>query len=399
MAITTSTDDLNIIAALDDEPNDVGGLSAAQLKAKFDEGANALQTFINGTHIPELDAEHIPYLYGGADTIKSTMEGLTVGVMPDESVTTAKLADGSVTADKFSVDALSSVRSESLLRDLNIMLNLSLGMTNINSWADLLDDTSGINTEESDNFTLDSGKITSANLIKSSETYSSTIQLTGSTGWQKLGQSFKATATGEISAVKVLMRNSHTPTDGVIVKLLSGSNPSTATLLATSEEVNTTSMSSDFQMVAFTFTGGVSLTADNYYCIVLERTGAVDNTNCYTVGLCAPTTYSDGQEYHYDGSLWESFSKDVCFSIVPSTGTVVWNSVTAAEAFVHAAICADETLNTGSITYYLSDDGTNWTEITALDTAQAVDFEGTSVYLKVVITGDAELLGVAWGGY
>ena len=97
MALTTSTDDLNIIAALDDEPNDVGGLSAAQLKAKFDEAVLTFQTYFNGTHIPELDADHLPYLYGAATTIKETMEGLVVGVMPDDSVTPAKLADATLT--------------------------------------------------------------------------------------------------------------------------------------------------------------------------------------------------------------------------------------------------------------------------------------------------------------
>ena len=55
MAFTRSTDDLNIIAALNDEPNDVGGLTAAELKAKFDAASLALQTFINA-HIDELAA-------------------------------------------------------------------------------------------------------------------------------------------------------------------------------------------------------------------------------------------------------------------------------------------------------------------------------------------------------
>ena len=44
--------DLNIIAKLDDEPNDVGGLSSDQLKAKFDEAGNAIKDYINNTLIP-----------------------------------------------------------------------------------------------------------------------------------------------------------------------------------------------------------------------------------------------------------------------------------------------------------------------------------------------------------
>lgn len=48
------TKDLNIIQALDDEPNDVGGLSSAELKAKFDEAGNVIKNFINDSLIPQV---------------------------------------------------------------------------------------------------------------------------------------------------------------------------------------------------------------------------------------------------------------------------------------------------------------------------------------------------------
>ena len=44
MAIEQFTKNMGIIAALDDEPNDVGGMTSAQLKDKFDEGGKALQS-------------------------------------------------------------------------------------------------------------------------------------------------------------------------------------------------------------------------------------------------------------------------------------------------------------------------------------------------------------------
>lgn len=46
--------DLNIIAKLDDEPNDVGGLSSDQLKAKFDEAGNIIKDYLNNTLIPAI---------------------------------------------------------------------------------------------------------------------------------------------------------------------------------------------------------------------------------------------------------------------------------------------------------------------------------------------------------
>lgn len=52
MAIPQFTNDMNIIAGLSDHPNTDDGLSAAQLKAKFDEGGNLLKSYINNSLIP-----------------------------------------------------------------------------------------------------------------------------------------------------------------------------------------------------------------------------------------------------------------------------------------------------------------------------------------------------------
>lgn len=44
--------DMNVIQKLDDEPNDVGGLTAAELKAKFDEAGNTIKDYINNVLLP-----------------------------------------------------------------------------------------------------------------------------------------------------------------------------------------------------------------------------------------------------------------------------------------------------------------------------------------------------------
>jgi hypothetical protein len=114
MAFTKLTKDMNIIAALDDEPNDVGGLSAAQLKAKFDEGGLALKTFINalidaiaagtaGGNIGVLDANE------DATDLQSALNdvyGSIAGSIPDGSITTAKLHDEAVTNAKMASGAV-----------------------------------------------------------------------------------------------------------------------------------------------------------------------------------------------------------------------------------------------------------------------------------------------------
>ena len=55
MAIEKFSKNMAIIAALDDEPNDVGGMTSAELKNKFDEGGKAIQTYMNETLIPALE--------------------------------------------------------------------------------------------------------------------------------------------------------------------------------------------------------------------------------------------------------------------------------------------------------------------------------------------------------
>lgn len=55
MPLNKFTKDMDIIQKLDDEPNDVGGLSSTELKEKFDEGGNAVKTYLNGTLLPQLE--------------------------------------------------------------------------------------------------------------------------------------------------------------------------------------------------------------------------------------------------------------------------------------------------------------------------------------------------------
>lgn len=73
--LTKFTGDLDVIAALDDEPNDVGGLTAAQLKAKFDQGAKTLAAYINDTLTEELEAVTLPT--EGTGVLEKTAAGVT----------------------------------------------------------------------------------------------------------------------------------------------------------------------------------------------------------------------------------------------------------------------------------------------------------------------------------
>lgn len=125
MAYPRLTDDLDIIQKLDDEPNDGGGLSAAQLKAKFDEGPNAIKDYINTVLLPAFEGADgaestgittIPGLTGAED-VQAALEALvlmiqevTQGAVADGSITTVKLAGLAVTTAKLAAAAVTETK-------------------------------------------------------------------------------------------------------------------------------------------------------------------------------------------------------------------------------------------------------------------------------------------------
>lgn len=113
MALNKITDNLNIIQALDDEPNDVGGLTAQELKAKFDEAGNTIKTRVNAL-VDQLGSANAAADIGfnataGVDennvqdaieNVQAQLVAVTQGAVTDGSITTAKLAAKAVTTAK-----------------------------------------------------------------------------------------------------------------------------------------------------------------------------------------------------------------------------------------------------------------------------------------------------------
>lgn len=93
MALTKLTENLDVIQKLDDEPNDVDGLSAAELKAKFDKAGNAIKNYINNTLTPEVDAQ-ISNLSNGKVNKTTTVNGHALS--GDVTVTKSDVGLGSV---------------------------------------------------------------------------------------------------------------------------------------------------------------------------------------------------------------------------------------------------------------------------------------------------------------
>ena len=102
MSIPTLDTDLSIIQKLDDYPNDVGGLSAADLKAKFDEAGLALQQYINEVLIPALIAGNLPFktstaipaetVQAAIENVQSQLANVSAGSLPNNSVGMEKLS-------------------------------------------------------------------------------------------------------------------------------------------------------------------------------------------------------------------------------------------------------------------------------------------------------------------
>ena len=119
MALPTCNEDMDIIAKLDDEPNDVGGLSAASLKAKFDLAGNLLKKALNDL-VAALGGESAAKCIGfvateavnktnvqeAIENVQAQIAGVTQGGIADGAVTTEKIAKGAVTTEKIAKGAV-----------------------------------------------------------------------------------------------------------------------------------------------------------------------------------------------------------------------------------------------------------------------------------------------------
>jgi hypothetical protein len=83
------------------------------------------------------------------------------------------------------------------------------------------------------------------------------------------------------------------------------------------------------------------------------------------------------------------------------TGTLISTADTAAVAPTAIFFTAQETLNTGTITYSVSrNDGVTWTAAIVDDAVQVSGQPtGTQIRVRAIITADAQLLGWGWGWY
>ena len=102
------TDELGTVSTLDDRPNDTGGLTAAELKAKFDADSGTLKTYLNDVLIPFLEGTSAAESLGittipgfSADNIQTALEQI---VQAMQDVTQGSVTDGSITLAKLAAE-------------------------------------------------------------------------------------------------------------------------------------------------------------------------------------------------------------------------------------------------------------------------------------------------------
>ncbi len=125
MAFPLLQEDLNIIAKLSDEPNDVGtdALSAQEFKEHFDKAGNLIKQFINEVFIPYLqgvnaagaigiteisgltDAENVQE---ALEILKTQLDNTATGSIPDRSLTAIKIQTGTITANELADNSITT---------------------------------------------------------------------------------------------------------------------------------------------------------------------------------------------------------------------------------------------------------------------------------------------------
>lgn len=113
MSLPKFETDISYISKLDDEPNDVGGLDASQLKAEFDKAGLNIQEYINDVLLPYLEGVEAAASLGiatisGLSSAKSVQEALEALKAAIDNTATGSIPDASLTGEKLAAKTIGS---------------------------------------------------------------------------------------------------------------------------------------------------------------------------------------------------------------------------------------------------------------------------------------------------
>lgn len=165
------------------------------------------------------------------------------------------------------------------------------------------------------------------------------------------GQSFTTLGAVTVTAIAVRLKKVLAPTDNVTIKLTTnGASIPTGTVLGTSDAIAGTVISTSVDWVIFPFSTPVALSASTKYWLTIQRSGANDASNYYTVDRVAADRYAGGGQSTLASGSW---STETAFA---DLGFVISGTVTPSGAFYQ--ITQDSALHAWKST----DDGATWTE-------------------------------------
>lgn len=163
---------------------------------------------------------------------------------------------------------------------------------------------------------------------------SSSIRLDGSGaagGLGAAGEAFMAGISGVLDVAKWYIKKGGSPTGNLVAKLYNTTGTldvdakPTGAALATSDNVDASTLTTSFGLVTFTFSGAnkIALISGNTYCITLERFVA-DTSNYVEVGGDSSSPTHSGNRAGYSFSTWSGTSSlDLCFYVYCDTSPLL----------------------------------------------------------------------------
>lgn len=109
MAIPKFTKDVEVIQKLSDLPNATDGLTANELKAKFDEAAKLEKAFLNDELIPAIQAKNIPFDKTEAIDAEDIQNAIIEVQKQVRDAASGTIVNGSVTKEKLAAELLARV--------------------------------------------------------------------------------------------------------------------------------------------------------------------------------------------------------------------------------------------------------------------------------------------------
>lgn len=143
-----------------------------------------------------------------------------------------------------------------------------------------------------------------------------------------VGQSITTTIAHSPNTIDLRLQKFNSPADNLTLEIRSTSI--TGSLLATSDAVSASGISTSASWVSFTFSSPPSLSASTQYFLRLTRSGARDTTNRVAWAYSTTSAYAGGGAYSLDSSVWssESSTNDHGFrtNVLAGTEVIGYNS-------------------------------------------------------------------------